>query len=151
MNYLGDRLLNRLRAIRENDPGAIWLLNADGYWLLGPDKEKEWGFMFPEHQGATFESVFQSHWNTIVSGPGEGQIVADGQLLSYDRLEQNQSPLGEYAETWILVVAAPKSALISGRFFTSPLAIALRSARFWRRKSLLGYARMLKSGSSIAD
>ncbi len=36
LNYLGQRLLDKLRMLA-GQAGDVWLLNADGYWLLGPD------------------------------------------------------------------------------------------------------------------
>lgn len=42
LNYFGQDLLEQLRAV--NDSG-LWLTNAAGFWLLGPQTAVEWGFM----------------------------------------------------------------------------------------------------------
>ena len=47
LNYLGQRLRDKLSAL-EGQAGRIWLLNAEGYWLMGSTPQDEWGFMFPE-------------------------------------------------------------------------------------------------------
>lgn len=49
LNYLVQRLRDKLSALTEQgQAGKIWLLNAEGYWLMGPTPEDEWGFALPE-------------------------------------------------------------------------------------------------------
>jgi hypothetical protein len=47
LNYLGQRLRDKLLAL-QGRAGKVWLLDAEGYWLIGPAAEDEWGFMVPE-------------------------------------------------------------------------------------------------------
>lgn len=51
INYLGNDLLDLLRVSHDS---PLWLVNPQGYWLLGPDPAAEWGFMFrqPQHNMA---------------------------------------------------------------------------------------------------
>ncbi|MGD8926914.1 MAG: PAS domain S-box protein, partial [Thioalkalispiraceae bacterium] len=43
LNYLGDHFLDRLRSVVDAN---TWLVDEEGYWLLGPSPEVEWGFMY---------------------------------------------------------------------------------------------------------
>ena len=47
LNYQAQRLRDKLGAL-EGRAGAIWLLNAQGHWLMGAAPQDEWGFMYPE-------------------------------------------------------------------------------------------------------
>ncbi|MGI0115765.1 response regulator [Zooshikella sp. RANM57] len=63
LNYASGDMLTLLRSISSN---YIWLTNADGYWLLGPSKPDEWGFMF-DHTDLTMANRFPKAWTYIVN------------------------------------------------------------------------------------
>ncbi|MBI5330992.1 MAG: PAS domain-containing protein [Betaproteobacteria bacterium] len=44
LNYQGQRLIDKLGALA-GGANSIWLLNAEGHWLIGPSRQVEWGFM----------------------------------------------------------------------------------------------------------
>lgn len=51
LNYLGKGLLEKFStALHQEDvtDNKVMLLNRDGYWLFGPDRDDQWGFMFRE-------------------------------------------------------------------------------------------------------
>ena len=50
INYLAQRILDRVQDLSGSVAG-IWLLNADGYWLLGPNARDAFAFMYPESHG----------------------------------------------------------------------------------------------------
>jgi len=52
LNYLGQRLIDKLRLLA-GQAGNIWLLNAEGDWLIGPTRQDEWRFMYPPQPNAT--------------------------------------------------------------------------------------------------
>lgn len=47
LNYRGQRLIDKL-GLLAGQAGKVWLLNAEGQWLIGPQRQGEWGFMFPQ-------------------------------------------------------------------------------------------------------
>lgn len=84
LNYRADRLINRLRQIA-GGPRDIWLLNAEGYWLMGPDSRDEWGFMFPERQDRRFSQRYPRTWRQLVQSPlGVGE--EGGLILKFQRI-----------------------------------------------------------------
>lgn len=62
LNYLGRRLLDKLRMLA-GQAGDIWLLNADGYWLLGPNGEQAWSFMSDTGVHAHAARRFPEFWH----------------------------------------------------------------------------------------
>ncbi len=46
LNYLASNLLKSFRAASTGTGRPVWLVNGDGYWLLGATASDEWGFMF---------------------------------------------------------------------------------------------------------
>jgi PAS domain S-box-containing protein len=57
LNYLGQRLIDKL-GLLAGQTGKVWLLNADGQWLIGPSRQDEWGFMFPQRLQANSDPAF---------------------------------------------------------------------------------------------
>ncbi|MCB1956912.1 MAG: EAL domain-containing protein [Rhodocyclaceae bacterium] len=63
VNYLGRDLLDRLS---RPEHGPIWLVDDAGYWMRGPDPEREWGFMF----GRETDAIGKDHpqaWQRMLS------------------------------------------------------------------------------------
>jgi len=80
LNYLGNRLLQRLRDVAANYHGASWLVNAEGYWLIGRRPAEEWGFMFG--RDSRFQDDFPEAWRRI--GAAErGQFSTDEGLFTF--------------------------------------------------------------------
>ncbi|MCU0809870.1 MAG: PAS domain-containing protein [Thiobacillaceae bacterium] len=74
LNYLGQRLRDKLLAL-QGRAGKIWLVDAEGYWLLGPAAEDEWGFMLPERSQRRLAKLFPQLWQqmeTQASGVYQG-------------------------------------------------------------------------------
>ena len=74
LNYLGQRLRDKLLAL-QGRAGKVWLLDAEGYWLIGPAPEDEWGFMVPERSQRQLATLFPQLWQqmeTQASGVHQG-------------------------------------------------------------------------------
>jgi len=74
LNYLDQRLRDKLLAL-QGRAGKIWLVDAEGYWLIGPAPEDEWGFMFPERSQRRLANAFPQLWQqmeTQASGVHQG-------------------------------------------------------------------------------
>lgn len=71
VNYHGEHLLGHFRAVTAGQRGSLMLLNAEGYWLVGPHATKEWGFMFGNAE--TFARSYPQAWSRVLS-ESEGQF-----------------------------------------------------------------------------
>jgi PAS domain S-box-containing protein len=59
LNYRGRRLIDKLGQLA-GQTGKVWLLNADGHWLIGPTRQDEWGFMFPQRPQTNAAPLFDA-------------------------------------------------------------------------------------------
>jgi hypothetical protein len=75
VNYLGDQLLQTLKSPQEENRQSIYLLDSEGYWLLGPSPQVEWGFLYPDRKAQTVKTRFPAAWEEIC--PGESGYYAD--------------------------------------------------------------------------
>ncbi len=69
LNYLGKGLLEKFStALHQEDvtDNKVMLLNRDGYWLFGPDRDDQWGFMFREKKERTFGRDYPEEWKAIL-------------------------------------------------------------------------------------
>ncbi len=64
LNYLGQRLREKLNVL-EGQAGKIWLLNAEGYWLIGPTPQDEWGFVLPERADRSLAQLLPEFWQQL--------------------------------------------------------------------------------------
>ena len=69
LNFLGSHLLNTLEAIEKNSLGDVLLLNSEGYYLHGPTRDDEWGFMYANKKDRTFARTNPKAWQTIILTP----------------------------------------------------------------------------------
>ena len=66
LNYLGSRMLSRIKTFEQTSYDNLWLTNADGYWLLASKPQDEWGFMFAQPD-LTLKDRYPDAWQTIVN------------------------------------------------------------------------------------
>jgi len=160
LNYLGERLLDGIRRLGASSAGQIWLLNRQGYWLLGPSPEDEWGFMYPERRERSFEKAFPAAWKRIRAGASPGQSTADGDLFTFARIVPSATTGGTALETaaqtdatvlpsWFLLTRVPAAVLtqqridLARRFGSTGIvpalllaATAFMVAWYWERRRL---------------
>lgn len=109
LNYLGQAFLDQIRAISAHGNGDLWLLNAKGYWLIGPHPGVEWGFMYPKLKNELFSKRYGDAWAVISKNPEYAQFSRHGDLFTYAKLSPallfvHSSALAETTdEPWILV------------------------------------------------
>jgi signal transduction histidine kinase len=65
LNYLGAALLGKLAQVSAGFPGAVWLLNGDGFFLRGPSPQDEWGFMLGHDR--TLATYFPEEWQRLLA------------------------------------------------------------------------------------
>ena len=83
LNFLGSRLLSNLKNSLANSIDHTMLLNSDGYWLLSPESEKEWGFMLGH--GARFGTSNAEVWE-VINKSDSGQFYVEGGLYTFETI-----------------------------------------------------------------
>lgn len=111
LNYLGQHMLDRLRQLRKQNRGELWLLNSDGYWLLGPNTDEEWGFMYPSRKLNRFNLKYENAWKAIQSGGKTSQLIQQNGLFTYSKLNTDKIAKSIVQHNWILVSFLSKEKL----------------------------------------
>ena len=63
LNYLAENFLGHVRRTFADPESDGWLANGAGYWLIGPSRETEWGFMF--NRSERVQSQFPEAWQGL--------------------------------------------------------------------------------------
>lgn len=136
LNYLGKRLLDEFRAIAAKTPGDLWLINAKGYWLSGPDPARDWGFMYSQHESDTFSHSFPRAWPLISNAARGGQFASGGDLFDSAAVSPAMTLQGtgnsaavDASGAWHLVAHAPAS-LLAARLAASTSNLRLNYTAF---------------------
>ncbi len=66
VNYLAQNLLNKLREASFGIQGELMLVNGDGFWLLSPRPDEEWGFQL--EGGKRFSNLHKQAWDRMKAG-----------------------------------------------------------------------------------
>jgi len=82
VNYFGTQLINVFSEMSENSIDQCFLVNQDGFWLKGPCREAEWGFMQEHDKKQTFENSFSKAWGKI-SKQESGQFCTVEGLFTF--------------------------------------------------------------------
>ncbi len=128
LNYRGQGLLDQIKSIAARAGGQMWLLDAQGYWLLGPDPQTEWAFMYPGRSDRRFDVAHPDAWASIQRRPMQDQLLAGDGLYTYARLAPRAllsmtSPVN--GPDWILVAYRGTSMLVEkNRHIARNLGIA---------------------------
>ncbi len=70
INYLAQSFFDELRTKISTDVHKIFILNADGYILLGPNPSEEWGFMYEDRKHLTFKELYLDEWKILTDNLG---------------------------------------------------------------------------------
>jgi two-component system sensor kinase FixL len=85
LSYLGTQLLGRLGAIAGAGPSELWLLNGEGYWLVGPDPDLEWAFMSPDRSDRAMAVRYPGAWARLATEV-TGTFAMEAGLLTFRRV-----------------------------------------------------------------
>ena len=85
LNYLGADLLDTLKGGSGNGTGKFILLNSDGYFLHGMNRDEEWGFMFENKKDRTFARSYPEAWKKI-SKVESGQFLGAHGVFTFTTL-----------------------------------------------------------------
>jgi PAS domain S-box-containing protein len=104
LNFLGADILNELNALGKAFSSELWLLNNDGYWLLGPDRKAEWGFMFDHLRQSTFGTDYSKDWETL-KAVDSGYFDNPLGLISFQKIHLRTAARSPH--TWIILSRIP--------------------------------------------
>ena len=119
LNYLAKKMLDLQRLTFKDLSGDHFLLNPQGYFLIGSNAEQEWGFMFPDGTDKTFAKQAPDAWR-MIQDQGRGQFSSGDKLYTFTRIsafspvreDGQNSVAGMSDEYWIIVSVEPITALI---------------------------------------
>lgn len=81
LNFLGTTLIEDIKR-SSTSSGMAMLIDAQGYWIVGPTPEDEWGFAIAERMERKFSSSFPEAWQAMTVS-SSGQINLDSGLFTY--------------------------------------------------------------------
>ncbi|NWF39346.1 diguanylate cyclase [Mariprofundus sp. NF] len=85
LNMVGEGLLSPFEKLVSAGVGKTLLINAEGYWLKGLQREDEWGFMFSEGRDRTFQKRFPEAAKIVMSSEN-GTLSLDSGFFAYTRI-----------------------------------------------------------------
>ncbi|MGH8746811.1 MAG: cache domain-containing protein, partial [Burkholderiales bacterium] len=75
LNLLAAPMLRELRQLDRSSEGQLWLVNRDGYSLLAPGAQDEFGFMFPGNNAKSLAVRAPEMWSWLRAHPtGSGTV-----------------------------------------------------------------------------
>ncbi|MBC8192736.1 MAG: PAS domain S-box protein [Candidatus Marinimicrobia bacterium] len=89
LSYLGNTLINKLTASSSKRKSEFMLLNSEGYWLIGPNPEDEWTFMYDHKMNHSFKNLHPQAWEKI-SRSKSGHFLNDGGMYTYETFHPNE-------------------------------------------------------------
>lgn len=117
LNYLGANLLEKVRKLSETYPGDVYLLNPQGYYLSGPDRESEWGLELKHAR--SFISDFRDVWPLVLTAKDQEVAAREGLLhvrslpLSASAWHEASAPADPSGADSAAQTAAPRLLLVS--------------------------------------
>ncbi len=114
-----------LRELRLGPQGGAfpYLLNIEGFWMVGPEKEEEWAFQFPGKEHLSLAKKDPSMWQAI-SKDESGFVVKNGDVYAFKRLNAaggaSAYPVlritvaGGDRLRWVLLARVPEDTVLAG-------------------------------------
>lgn len=108
INYLAQRILDRVSDLRDS-VADIWLVNSEGYWLLGPEGSA-FAFMYPDRKDRTLAAAHPDLWRQMQSAP-IGTLTTEFGRFTYERADTlAPGVIGAAAgPSWFVVVPTPRA------------------------------------------
>jgi len=133
INYRGQYLLDALASLDKPNKAALWLVNANGYWLKASDPAITWGFMLPERSSANLSQQHVSLWSQMIREDNDGSAVSDDAMyrfVSVDFDPRNDIPLSQSLGKLYIVSELANKQLLgtsqnAGRIFWQAAALVI--------------------------
>jgi PAS domain S-box-containing protein len=108
INYLAQRILNRISELSGAVAG-LWLLTADGYWLMGPNPDDAFAFMYPDRTGRSFAAAYPEVWRQIQGASSSGRLSDATGEFAYLRADaaSDETDGAKDLPHWFLVIHTP--------------------------------------------
>lgn len=89
VNYLGNPLVKRIEELNQQQLGDFYLVDNDGFYIMSPNQEDNWGFMFPAKLDKTFSNHHPFSWETI-NHQNSGQTETKDGIFTFFTLNFKQ-------------------------------------------------------------
>jgi PAS domain S-box-containing protein len=118
LDYLARDLLGNLESASKATPGAMLLLDREGYFLRGRVPDEEWGQLISPRSEKRFGVAFPDAWKVIQAGLGGGLMTSSGSFAF--RTVRLGSPLtetfgGSGGQLWKIVSLVPAGEVVAAR------------------------------------
>lgn len=94
INLNSTALFTQMKREAKGIAGELMLLNEEGYWLFGRERDAAWAFMFPESQDRTFEKYYPGIWKEIQTKQ-HGAIPSKYGYFIFDTISTDLSKISE--------------------------------------------------------
>jgi len=122
IELLGQSLLDLVSAQARRGPGALWLVDAKGRWLLGPPGTRSFTFMWPDQPEQGLMDLDAQAWERLRAGVPEAAFHTTQATVMARRIEPaaapsplpaGPSPALRSTEGWLLVAELPDALVLA--------------------------------------
>jgi diguanylate cyclase (GGDEF)-like protein len=115
LNYCGEKLIETIKRVGESGDGDSYLINSNGFWLIGPTPEEEWGFMPGREHSGHIRERFPELWE-LIRQQDQGQVVLGDNLFTFTNMTPTRHFQGQNSavyphlketESWVLISRVP--------------------------------------------
>ncbi|MES9971972.1 MAG: EAL domain-containing protein [Candidatus Thiodiazotropha sp.] len=118
LNYLASNIINEINAHNVLTDSQSLLVNQHGYYLYGPSRDKEWLFMYPDHNQdrGKFSTDYPDEWRYI-NRVGDDQLITDNGIFNFHWLSTNETSEapGPFTRQLVMVTMLSTAKLASMR------------------------------------
>jgi len=82
LNYSANEILQSILSTKNNSLGSLYLTNNKGQYLFSPDKNKNWGNMYPKRSKYSLKKEYSKEWGKMLKQK-EGQIETGNGIFSF--------------------------------------------------------------------
>ncbi|MCW8916314.1 MAG: EAL domain-containing protein [Magnetovibrio sp.] len=107
LNYLAENFLGHVRRGFLSDVSEGYLVNADGYWLIGPSRDQEWAFMFNRFDRV--QDIYPTLWQ-LVSDQVVQEATSQGVFTALKLTPPKNTVITSNSDLyWVLISRVPLS------------------------------------------
>ncbi|NJB82386.1 ATP-binding protein [Wenyingzhuangia aestuarii] len=88
-SYLGNPLEKRIKKLNQQHSGDFYLLDQSSFFLMSPNEDDNWGFMFADKQDKTFSNKFPKFW-VLINTKEHGQLESNEGIITFSTLNFNK-------------------------------------------------------------
>lgn len=100
-NYFGDIVLDIFREQMKTISAQAMLINNQGYWLLHPNTEYEWGFMFNNNRSLSYEQPLL--WQEIISKQN-AKMVVENHRYTWQTVKDRNAESAPMSDEWKIII-----------------------------------------------